>query len=75
MTTVGLCFKGVQTNKEGKAYFVISPVKDITPIVIDNNKLLCLKEVEQKSDKSPKFVLDVFVPEKQEEKSEAKIPY
>lgn len=68
MTTIALNFKGTQTDKNGKTYFIFSPVKDILPITIDENKLLCVKQAEQKSEKSPKWVLDMFVPDPEKSK-------
>lgn len=43
MTTIGLDFNGSKTDKNGNTYFIITPNKDITPIVIDGTKLLCFK--------------------------------
>lgn len=75
MTTIGLNFKGSGTDKNGKTYFIIQPVKDILPITIDSNKLLCLKQAEQKTEKSPKWVLDMFVPVKKENEETDKFDY
>lgn len=44
MTTIGLDFNGSKTDKNGNTYFIITPNKDITPIVIDGTKLLCFKQ-------------------------------
>ena len=79
MTTIGLDFNGSKTDKNGNTYFIITPNKDITPIVIDGTKLLCFKQnPNPKNDTSPKWVLDRFVPIKKEDNNsinEEEIPF
>lgn len=68
MTTIGLSWKGSKTDKNGNTYFIISPEKDITPITIDDKKLLCFKmNPNTDNEKAPKWILDMFEPVKQEE--------
>lgn len=74
MATVGLCFKGAQTDKKGNTYFIIVPTKELLPLTITEDKLLCLKKLPPSdNEKAPKWTLDLFIPEKQEEKKEADI--
>lgn len=69
MATIGISFEGSKTDKNGNTYFLIAPNKDITPIIIDDKKLLCFKmNPNPKSDKSPKWILDSFIPNKKEDK-------
>lgn len=71
MTSIGFSFDKSKTDKNGNTYFIITPNKDITPIIIDDKKLLCFKmNPNKKSEKSPEWVLDSFVPKKQENKEE-----
>ena len=71
MTTIGLSFDGSKTDKNGNTYFIITPNKDLTPIIIDDKKLLCFKmNPNKKTDKSPQWILDSFVPKKQELKDD-----
>ena len=82
MTTIGFSFDGSKTDKNGNTYFIITPNRDITPFIIDGTKLLCFKmNPNKKSDKSPKWILDSFMPKKQESKegemsiNEEEIPF
>ena len=43
MTTIGLNFNGIKKDKNNKMYYIIQPVTDITPIIIDKDKLLCIR--------------------------------
>lgn len=75
MTTLGLNFDGVKRDKNDNEYFIIQPVKDIIPFIIDDKKLLCFRKVaEPKSDKSPKWVLDSFIPKKNENNESINTP-
>ena len=81
MTSIGFSFDGVKQDKNGNEYYIITVNKDITPFIIDGSKLLCFKKnPHRKTDKSPEWVLDSFVPKKQEQKeqeefSEEEIPF
>lgn len=70
MTTIGLSWEGSKTDKNGNTYFIIRPDKDITPITIDSEKLLCFKMNKSESEKAPKWILDMFKPKKREEPQE-----
>ena len=71
MTTIGFSFDGSKTDKNGNTYFIITPNRDITPFIIDGTKLLSFKmNPNPKSDKSPKWTLEQFVPTKKEEKED-----
>lgn len=71
MTTIGCSFDGSKTDKNGNTYFIITPNKDITPFIIDGSKLMCFKmNPNKKTDKSPEWTLEQFVPTKKEEKKD-----
>lgn len=75
MTTIGVSFKGSQTDKNGNTYFIIAPDKNITPITIDSNKLLCFKmNTNVTNEKAPKWRLDMFESVKQEQEKNEESP-
>lgn len=69
MSTVGAGWK--KQDKNGRPYISTSIDKALLPLTIDNTKRLALFPVkEKKNDKSPDFILDLYVPEEKEENDE-----
>lgn len=69
MSTIGAGWK--EKDKNGNPFIKWSIDKALLPLTIDNTKRLAAFPVkDKKSDKSPDFILNMYVPEEQKEETE-----
>lgn len=69
MSTCGAGWK--KTDKNGKPYISFNIDKAFLPLTIDNTKRLAAFPVkEKKTDNSPDFILDLFVPEEKQNEND-----
>lgn len=72
MSTVGAGWK--KQDKNGNPYISASIDEALLPLTIDSNKRLALYPIkDKKSDKSPDFRIDLYVPKEKEENSNEEI--
>lgn len=69
MSTIGAGWK--EKDKNGNSFIKWSIDKALLPLTIDSTKRLAAFPVkEKKSEKSPDFILNLYVPEEQKEETE-----
>lgn len=69
MSTIGAGWK--KKDKNDNPYISVSLDEALLPLQIDSNKRLALYPVkEKKSDKSPDFRVDLYIPKEQTEENE-----
>jgi uncharacterized protein (DUF736 family) len=69
MTTIGAGWK--KRDENDNPYISCSADEALLPLTIDKNKRLALYPIkEKKTENSPDFILDLFVPKKKEENNQ-----
>lgn len=74
MTTIGVAWK--KKDKNGNPYISCSIDEALMPLTLDNTKRLSLYPVkDKKSENSPDFRLDFYVPKNPTESSDEDMPF